>query len=93
MGDLKDLIMEESDAEGETAGSSSSLTSVDPVVNMIVIPVPAPSVVHTLVPVEFPLEFVPLILQSKSTPSPPYIEACEEDPTHDGVPEYWANVE
>jgi chromosome segregation ATPase len=63
VGDLEDSIMEDSndDAEGEVLESSSaSSTDVEPVENMVVIPVLAPSVVHTLIPVKFPLEFIPL---------------------------------
>jgi hypothetical protein len=55
--------MEESDAEGEVVGSSDSSSNLDPVDNMVVIPVPAPGiVVHTLVPADIPLELVPPIL-------------------------------
>jgi hypothetical protein len=53
--------------------------------NMAVIPVPAPSVVHTLVPVDFPPEFVFSVLRAEASPSPPYVEACGEDPMHGGV--------
>ena len=62
---------------------------------MVAIPVPALSIIHTLV--EIPEEFVPLILQSSSavpsTPSPEYVQALEDDPAHDGTPEYWADPE
>jgi hypothetical protein len=74
---------------------SSSSSSLDPVENMVAIPVPAPSIVHTLV--EIPEEFVPPILRSSSavpsTPSPEYVQALEDDPAHDGIPEYWADPE
>jgi hypothetical protein len=62
---------------------------------MVAIPVPAPSVIHTLVAI--PEEFVPPILQSSSavpsTPSPEYVQALEDDPAHDETPEYWADPE
>ena len=62
---------------------------------MVVIPIPAPSVVHTLV--EVPEEFVPPILRSSSsvasTPSPEYVQVLEEDPASYGVPEFWADPE
>jgi hypothetical protein len=62
---------------------SSSLTDVDLVENMVAIFIPAPSVIHTLV--EIPEEFI--FLSLRSTPSP-YVQAVEDDPLHDGVPEY-----
>jgi hypothetical protein len=87
------MVVSEDDAKGEVLSSSSS--DLDPVENMVVILVPGPSVVHTLV--EIPEEFVPLILRlsspHQSTPSPPYVWAAEEGPLHDGVPEYWADPE
>jgi hypothetical protein len=88
--EVEDAVMVESedDAEGETALSSSS-SDVDPVENMVAIPVPAPSIIHMLV--EIPEEFVPPILRPPS--SPPYVQAAEEDPLHNGVPEYWADPE
>jgi hypothetical protein len=62
---------------------------------MVAIPVPAPSVVHMLVAI--PEEFVPPILQPSSavlsTLSPEYVQALEDDPAHDGTPEYWADPE
>jgi hypothetical protein len=68
---------------------------LDPVENLVAIPVPAPSFVHTLV--EIPEEFVPPILQLSSavpsTPSPEYVQALEDDPAHNGTPEYWADPE
>ena len=75
VGDLEDVVMEESDddAEGDVMSLLSSLTDVEPVENMVVIPVPASSVIHMLVPVKFPLEYIPPSLCS--TPSPPYIQA------------------
>ena len=70
--------------------SSSSLTDVDLVEKMVAIPVPALSAVHmSLAPIEVPEEFIPPSL--RSTPSPPYVQAQAEDPTHDGVPEYWVD--
>ena len=82
--------------EEEDAEVLSSLSSdIDPVENMVVILVPAPSVVHMLV--EIPEEFVPPILRPSlsvtSTPSPEYVQVLEEDPSHTGIPEYWADPE
>jgi hypothetical protein len=86
--------MEESEEGGQEVVSSSS-SDLDPVENMVAIPVPAPSVIHTLV--EIPEEFVPPILRPSSavpsTPSPEYVQALEDDPAHDGTPEYWADPE
>jgi hypothetical protein len=104
VGKLEDTVMEESDAEGEVVGSSDSSSNLDPVENMVAIPVPAPGiVVHTLVPVDIPLEFVPPILcdpnpldevegsviaHAQASPSLTYVESWEEDPMHlEGVPE------
>jgi hypothetical protein len=75
------------DAEGDTAVSTSS-SEFDPVENMVAIPIPPP-VIHTLIPVEVSEAFIPPSL--RTTPSPPYVADCEEDPVHDGVPEYWAD--
>ena len=62
---------------------------------MVVIPIPAPSIVHTLV--EIPEEFIPPVLRSSlsvmSTPSPEYVQALEEDLLSYGVPEFWADPE
>jgi hypothetical protein len=92
--ELEDAVMEESEEDGQEVVSSSS-SDLDPVENMVAIPVPAPSVIHTLV--EIPEEFIPPILQSTSavpsTPSPEYVQALEDDPAHDGTPEYWADPE
>jgi hypothetical protein len=92
--ELEDAVMGESEEGGEEVVSSSS-SDLDPVENMVAIPVPAPSVIHTLV--EIPEEFVPPILQPSSavpsTPSPEYVQALEDDPAHDGTPEYWADPE
>jgi hypothetical protein len=74
------------DGEGDTAVSTSS--EFDPVEDMVVIPIPPP-VIHTLIPVEVPEAFIPPSL--RTTPSPPYVASCEEDPVHDGVPEYWVD--
>jgi hypothetical protein len=93
--EVEDAVMEgtEEDAEGEVLSTSSS--DLDPVENMVVIPIPGPSIVHTLV--EIPEEFVPPILCTSSpalpTPSPEYVQALEEDPSHVGVPKYWADPE
>jgi hypothetical protein len=91
--EVEDTVM--SDVEEDVEVLSSSSSDLDPVENLVAIPIPAPSVVHTLV--EIPEEFVPPILRSSSavpsTPSPEYVEALEEDPSHRGVPKYWADVE
>jgi hypothetical protein len=52
------------DREGSVESEdSSALTDVDPVENMVAIPVPAPGVViYTLVPVDIPQEFIPPVL-------------------------------
>jgi chromosome segregation ATPase len=90
--ELEDAMMEESEEGGEEVVSSSS-SDLDPVENMVAIPVPAPSIVHTLV--EIPEEFVPPILRPSSavpsTLSPEYVQALEDDLAHDGTPEYWAD--
>ena len=91
---VEDVMMEESEDEAEVPSPSSS-SDLDPVENMVAIPVPAPSVVHTLV--EVPEEFIPPILRPSSsvasTPSPEYVQALEEDPASHGVPEFWADPE
>ena len=91
---VEDAVMEESEEEDIEVPSSSS-SDIDPVENMVAILVLAPSVIHTLV--EIPEEFVPPILQSSLsvtlTPSPEYVQALEEDPSHAGVPEFWADPE
>ena len=91
VGELEDMVMEEPDTEGDMDPDSylSSSTDVEPVENVITIPVPAPSVIHTLVPVDTLEEFIPSSLCG--TPSPPHNQSCEEDPVHDGVPEYWVD--
>ena len=91
---VEDAVMEE--AEGEDAEVlSSSSSDLDPVENMVAIPIPALSVVHMLV--EIPEEFVPPILQPPSsvtsTLSPEYVQALEEDPASHGVPKFWADPE
>ena len=87
--------MEESEEDNTEVPSPSSSSDLDPVENMVAIPIPAPSVVHTLV--EIPEEFVPPVLRSSasvaSTPSPEYVQALEEDPASHGVPEFWADPE
>jgi hypothetical protein len=57
--EVEDAVMEESEDDGGEVVSSSS-SNLDPVENLVAIPVPAPSAIHTLV--EIPEEFVPLIL-------------------------------
>jgi hypothetical protein len=92
--EVEDAMMEESEEDGGEVASSSS-SDLDPVENLVAIPVPAPSIIHTLVAI--PEEFVPPILQPSSavpsTPSPEYVQAVEDDPAHDGTLEYWADPE
>jgi hypothetical protein len=92
--EVEDAVMEESEDDGGEVASSSS-SDLDPIENLVTIPVLAPSIIHTLV--EIPEEFVPPILRPSSavpsTPSPEYVEAVEDDLVHDGVPEYWADPE
>jgi hypothetical protein len=92
--EVEDAMIEDSDRVDEEVLSSSS-SDLDPVENMVAIPVPGPSIIHTLM--EIPEEFVPPILRPPSsvtsTPSPKYVQALEEDPSHAGVPEYWADPE
>jgi hypothetical protein len=92
--ELEDAMVEDSETAADEVASSSS-SDLDPVENLVAIPIPGPSVIHTLV--EIPEEFVPPILRSSSsvasTPSPEYVQALEEDPSHVGVPEYWADPE
>jgi chromosome segregation ATPase len=92
--EVEDAVMEKSEDDGGEVASSSS-SDLDPVENLVAIPVPAPSIIHMLV--EIPEEFVPPILWPSSavlsTPSPEYVEAVEDDPVHDGTPEYWADPE
>ena len=95
--------MEESEEGDAEVPSSTSSSDLNPVENMVAIPIPAPSVIHTLVAV--PEEFVPPILQSSpslastpspslaSTLSPEYVQVLEEDPASHGVPEFWADAE
>jgi hypothetical protein len=78
--------MESSDAKGEPSDSSSDL---EPVENMVAIPVPGPSVITTLVPVDS--EYIPPVL--RVTPSPPYVAERSEDPADGGVPESWAETD
>jgi chromosome segregation ATPase len=91
--EVEDAVMEESEGGEEVVSSSSS--DLDPVENMVAIPIPGPSVIHTLVAINE--EFVPPVLRSSpavpSTPSPEYVQALEDDPAHDGTPEYWADPE
>ena len=92
--ELEDAMMEESEEGGPEVVSSSS-SDLDPVENLVAILVPAPSVIHTLVAI--PEEFVPPILWPSlavlSTPSLEYVQALEDDPSHGGTPEYWADPE
>jgi chromosome segregation ATPase len=92
--ELEEAVMEGSEGVYEEVASSSS-SDLDPIENMVAIPVPAPSIIHTLV--EIPEEFIPPILRPSSsivsTPSPEYVQALEEDPSHVGVPEYWVDPE
>ena len=92
---VEDAVMEDAEEEDVEVPSPSSSSDLDPVENMVVIPIPAPSVVHTLV--EIPEEFVPPVLRPSSsvvsTPSPKYVQALEEDPASHGVPEFWADPE
>jgi hypothetical protein len=92
--EVEDAVMEESEEDGREVVSSSS-SDLDPVENMVAIPVPAPSIIHTLVAI--PEEFVPPILRPSSavpsTLSPEYVQALEDDPAHNGTPEYWADPE
>ena len=89
--EVEDAVMEESEEENTEVPSSSS--DLDPVENMVAIPIPAPSVVHMLV--EIPEEFVPPVLRSSSsvtsTPSPEYVQALEEDLSSYGIPEFWVD--
>ena len=48
--ELEDSVMEEADTEGEEVESSSS-SDFRPVENMVAIPIPAPTVMHTLIPI------------------------------------------
>ena len=93
--EVEDAMMEELE-EGDGGEVVSSFSSdLDPVENMVAIPVPALSTFHTLV--EIPEEFIPLILwppsSVPSTPSPEYVQVLEDDLAHDGTPEYWADPE
>jgi hypothetical protein len=91
VGELEDVVMEDAsdaDAEGDTVVSTSS-SEFDPVENTVAIPIPPP-VIHTLIPVEVSEAFIPLSL--RTMPSPPYVADREEDPVHDGIPEYWADL-
>jgi hypothetical protein len=93
--ELEDAVMEELEEGdgGEVVSSSSS--DLDPVENLVALPVPAPSVFHTLV--EIPEEFVPPILWPSSavpsTLSLEYVQVLEDDPAHDGTLEYWVDPE
>jgi hypothetical protein len=84
VGELEDVVMEESDDDAEGEVVSLSLSDMELVENMVALPVPAPLMFcYTLVPVETPGEFVPPSLHS--TPSPPYVKPVEDDLSHDGV--------
>ena len=56
LNEVEDAMVEDSDAEVEAAASSSS-SDFGPVENMVAIPVPGPSVIHTLTPI--PDAFIP----------------------------------
>ena len=92
---VEDVVMEESEEEDAEVPSSSSSSDLNPVENMVAIPIPALSIIHTLV--EVPEEFVPPILRTSlsvmSTPSPEYVQALEEDPASHGIPKFWADPE
>jgi hypothetical protein len=94
VGEIEDAVMEESEGGGQEVESSSS-SDLDPIENMVAIPVPAPSIVHTLVAI--PEEYIPPVLRPSlvvpSTPSLEYVQALEDDPAHDGTLEYWADPE
>jgi hypothetical protein len=90
VGELEDAVMDEAlDADGEGTAVSTSSLEFDPVENMVAIPIPPPIIHNALIPIEVPEAFIPPSL--RTTPSPPYVQAREEDPEHDGVPEYWAD--
>jgi hypothetical protein len=59
VGEIEDAVMEESEGSGPEVVSSSS-SDLDPIENMVAIPVPAPSIVHTLVAI--PEEYIPPVL-------------------------------
>jgi chromosome segregation ATPase len=88
VGELEDMVMEEAlDADGEGTAVLTSLSEFDPVENIVAIPIPPLTLM--LIPIEVPEAFIPPSL--RTTPSPPYVEAREEDPEDSGVPEYWAD--
>ena len=64
--------MEDLDVEGEVDPDLSSASSVELVENIVVTLVPAPNIIHMLVPVDVPKEFIPPSLHG--APSPPYVE-------------------
>ena len=66
--ELEDSVMEEADAKGEEVESSSS-SDFGPVENMVAIPIPAPTVMHTLILI--PDAYISLSVHS--SPSPPYV--------------------
>jgi hypothetical protein len=94
VGEIEDAVMEEPEGSGPEVVSSSS-SDLDPIENMVAIPIPALSIVHTLVAI--PEEYIPPVLRSSSavlsTPSPEYIQALGDDPAHGGTPEFWADPE
>ena len=83
--ELEDTIMEEAeeDAKGEEV-MSSLFSDFGPVENMVAIPVPGPSVINSHIPI--PDAYIPPSVHS--SPSPPYVQAWEENPVHSGVLEY-----
>jgi chromosome segregation ATPase len=91
VGELEDAVMEDALDEGGNAAVLTSLSEFDPVENMVAIPIPPPVIHNALIPIKVPEAFIPPSLWM--TPSPPYVQAREEDPEHDGVLEYWADPE
>ena len=85
LNEVEGAMVEDPDTKGEAAASSSSL-DFGPTENMVAIPVPGPLVIHTLTPISD--VFIPPSVCS--SPSPPYVQAWEEDPVYSGVPECWA---
>ena len=67
---VEDLMVEDSDVEGEAAASLSSL-DFGPVENMVVIPIPGPSVIHILTPI--PDVFIPPYVQAANRSRNPIV--------------------
>ena len=83
--------MEDVLEEGDHTAVLTSSSEFDLVENMVAIPIPPPIIHNTLILIEVPEAFIPPSL--RTTPSPPYVQAREEDLEHDGVLEYWADPE